>query len=399
MTQNKRMTHPYFLLLLASTAFGQDLEYTLTPFAYWSSVVCSGDGRVVAASDTTGAIYISTNSGALWMPITPLRSGTNSQSFIGLALTPDASTLVAFIAGASYSSHDLGVTWRTNSLPAGGAVLSADGTKWVCSTSGADPGGLIPGGIYVSMDAGASWQLTSAPVTNWTSIALSRDGTRLVAVFNKNQVYVSSDSGLTWTNRIATSPTNSLAFIACSSDGNKFVAIGNGIVCVSTNTGETWDNTGTTPDHLVGPMTASEDVNTLALISEDGNGEIFSSTNSGATWDQRVPKIAGEPYSSGLIPADIALSSNGSRLLAALYPGYIFSSPLPPAVLSFYQDMNHLVLSWPSNQIDFVLESAPSLSQSAVWTAVTNGIFGGDFQYFVTNAMGTASTFYRLHKP
>lgn len=55
-------------------------------------------------------------------------------------------------------------------------------------------------GIFVSIDSGSSYSVTSAPTgTQWTSIASSYDGAKLVAVINPGGIYTSADKGGTWT--------------------------------------------------------------------------------------------------------------------------------------------------------------------------------------------------------
>src|SRR5436190_162155 len=119
------------VLLLTPSVLAQNLEYTIAPFGYWSALACSADGHALAAYDyyLSGRIYTSTNSGAIWTAANPFRPG--SKPFANyLALTPDASTLIV-IVGFAYSSHDLGVTWKTNSLPhqnVNSVAISYDGS-------------------------------------------------------------------------------------------------------------------------------------------------------------------------------------------------------------------------------------------------------------------------------
>lgn len=388
--QKQGRIHPEWISIIATLALScslhaaPDLQYTIAPYGYWQAMACSSDGSIVVASELDNhLIYVSTDSGATFRPSTKLPA-------VGLVCTPDASTIVA-IAGMAYSSHDLGVTWKTNSLPgkAESVVISADGTKWVCGNG--NTFNKTDGPIYVSADAGGSWQQTSAPLVPWTSIACSADGNRLAAVYGGSQVYTSSDRGLTWTNTMPGASTNFLYLVVSSSDGNKLVTIGDGIVCVSANAGNAWERVGVAPGFI--QVAASADASTLAPIS---GPQLLTSTNSGALWTPRTVEIAGSPYP--VLPHSVSLSADGNRLFMSS-PGLVFTSPLPPAVLSFSWQSNDLALSWPSNQIGFVLESTPALAPSAIWTLVTSSIFAGDYQYFVTNDLkASPSAFYRLHK-
>src|SRR5260370_684405 len=104
-------------------------------------------------------------------------------------------------------------TWTPTSAPLenwGAVASSADGTKLVAA--GAywqfGVGNYYPGPICTSTNSGATWTITSAPVTNWTSVASSADGVRLVgaafgvsldgSTFSGGPIYISVNSGGTW---------------------------------------------------------------------------------------------------------------------------------------------------------------------------------------------------------
>ena len=165
-----------------------------TPYGYWHSIASSADGTELAAvgyadgmdSFPGVAIWISTNSGIAW---TETCAPTN--------------TLWASIASSTDGTHLVAVA------------------GYVYYTGSATNGG----GIYTSTNAGAMWAQTSAPVTNWISVASSADGAKLVAVANGGGIYVSSDSGFTWTQTSA--PATNWHSITSSADGTKLAAVSN----------------------------------------------------------------------------------------------------------------------------------------------------------------------------
>jgi len=55
-----------------------------------------------------------------------------------------------------------------------------------------------------------------------------------------------------------------------------------------------------------------------------------------------------------------------------------------------------VILSWSTNAAGYSLQSKPNLSAGASWTAVTNVPVQIGSQFFVTNTIGTTSSFYRL---
>ncbi len=85
------------------------------------------------------------------------------------------------------------------------------------------------GPIFISTNSGLNWAPTTAPVTNWVSIASSADGRTLLAAGGGStalgHLFLSTDSGATW------NLTNSLfthwSAVAVSADGTKLVAAEN----------------------------------------------------------------------------------------------------------------------------------------------------------------------------
>ena|SRR5438876_7618396 len=70
--------------------------------------------------------------------------------------------------------------WRLTSAPItnwSAVASSADGSKLVGVVTGGSVLSQVSGPIYTSADSGATWTMTSAPLTNWTCVASSWDGT------------------------------------------------------------------------------------------------------------------------------------------------------------------------------------------------------------------------------
>jgi hypothetical protein len=89
-----------------------------------------------------------------------------------------------------------------------------------------------PGSIYRSTNAGLSWVITGAPITNWVSVTCSADGSRIVAATagsspsDPNPLYLSNDSGLTWA--LMPSPQAWWSQIVSSADSGRLVAAATG---------------------------------------------------------------------------------------------------------------------------------------------------------------------------
>ena len=66
------------------------------------------------------------------------------------------------------------------------------------------------------------WTPTGAPETNWSSVACSADGSKLVAAVFGGLIYTSTNSGSTWV--AASAPTNFWWSVASSADGTRLFA-------------------------------------------------------------------------------------------------------------------------------------------------------------------------------
>jgi hypothetical protein len=216
-------------------------------------------------------------------------------------------------------------TWTQTSAPItnwSSIACSADGSKLVAVIKG--------GPIYTSKDAGATWMATSAPSTNWTAVACSADGMKIVAaaaVYDGSQyvsggpIYVSGDSGVSWTSTDA--PSTNWAAVASSADGGQMVAVAGGKVVYVTSapagpiyrsmdSGATWTAAGE-PNADWTSVAASADGTNLAATVYAGGGPslLYTSTNSGATW---VSTNAGFAYL-----VSVASSAEGRRLVAGTF--------------------------------------------------------------------------------
>jgi len=293
----------------------------------WSAIASSSDGTKLVATVNNGYIWTSANSGATW---TIHNSSPISSPFYwsSVASSADGTKLVATVGytiytashpGAIYTSTDSGVTWASHTSSPLSSTLnwssvasSADGTKLVAA--------VRSGQIYISSNSGTSWTAQGPNGLLWTSVASSSDGTKLVAVENNGQIYTSSNSGTLWTQRV--SGTTNWVAVASSADGNRLIATASsGQICVSTDSGVTWVAQNSPVTGQLTSVASSSDGSRLAVATggAGASGYIFTSSNSGATWTQ----LAGAPFVSW---AAIAASADGSQLAAAVYGGNIYSS-------------------------------------------------------------------------
>ena len=174
------------------------------PSNSWSSIASSADGTKLVAVGG-GGIYTSTNSGSNWRPAT-----VPDDNWTCVASSADGSKLAATAnRGWVYTSTNSGITWaRSGSVSNRWQAIaaSADGTKLVAGISG---GGIfnmfnVSGLIYVSTNSGSSWINVwtntglGTPRPDWSSVASSTDGVRLVATSSGNISLGQSAAATVW---------------------------------------------------------------------------------------------------------------------------------------------------------------------------------------------------------
>ena len=167
-----------------------------------------------------------------------------------------------------------------------------------------------------------TWFQTSAPITNWVSIASSADGTKLAAAVSLGGIWTSTNSGNSWLETGA--PRSAWLRLVSSADGTRLAAIGEptlmpgppftytGSFYSSTNSGTTW-NSNNLPSlpkfgaNSYGLASSADGRRLAAWVSSSPASTLFTSTNSGSTWiTNTLPSGAWDTA---------AFSADGTRLL------------------------------------------------------------------------------------
>jgi hypothetical protein len=263
---------------------GSTWQDTSLPITKWDKVACSADGNILFAVSEyypsySASLCASTNSGLTW-------TSTEIPAYLGecgsLVCSADGSKVAALFRSTTNflcTSSDFGAGLVVNSLTNGGAnvvICSADGNRlvvvgtntcistnagvsWVVTNSlpdnieiravsasanairliGAPP--VSPPGasaLFISTNGGFAWTETTAPLTNWTAVASSADGSKLAAIGYVvppsgpgyisepiHPIYTSTNSGATW--KLNSVPAGLWwSSVASSADGTKLVAVG-----------------------------------------------------------------------------------------------------------------------------------------------------------------------------
>ncbi len=236
---------------------------------------------------------------------------------------------VQTVANQGYlAAHEEGVTLFT--LPATaevGDVIQISGIgkgRWRVRNAA---GSTVLGDGY-----DARWtRLATDTNRNWTAVASSADGTRLVACedgyfFGNSHpgsrggfVHTSSDSGATWLQRRTDFP-HSWISVASSADGLRLVGVsyGTGTLQTSDNGGETWTPRSTNPRVTWWHSVASS-ADGQRLVAVDAGGFIHTSADGGASWVARATE-ATRTWQG------VASSADGQRLVAGGMEGLFTSS-------------------------------------------------------------------------
>lgn len=243
--------------IIASDNFGTTWTplYNAPPYTF--SMVASADASKLAATNYSG-LFTSTDGGLTWVP------RRSDLSFRSLASSADGSKLMGTTVGKTpyfYRSVDSGLSWSSAEAPADCAhmVCSADGQRLLCTSSFADM-------MSHSADGGLSWNRRGIGLT-WSAVATSADGSFLVAIaLGDGSIWTSTNFGESWTQRNA-----SVRFddVTVSADGRTIAAIGWNKVFISQDSGQTWTPT-YQADRAWDHIKISADGSTLCAVQADG---------------------------------------------------------------------------------------------------------------------------------
>ncbi|MEY2778349.1 MAG: hypothetical protein RL008_445 [Actinomycetota bacterium] len=233
----------------------------------------------------------------LLRPIIVLTILSSQLAFQGIADAATTSTLTT----TELNSPSL--DWRS-------IAISSDGTKIVAASTGA---------IYVSSDSGTTWTSRySGP--NFNSVAISGDGNKIMATNRGNQnsyIYTSTNFGTSWTtSRPSGYECWNLCKIEMSTDGTRIYLTNydNGIY-VSSDSGVNWTRTSTS--QYFNTFSASSD-GQYAVAAQDG-GHIYKSSDYGSTWNQ-ITNAGNKNWVS------ITVSDDGQKIAASAWENYVYTS-------------------------------------------------------------------------
>jgi hypothetical protein len=209
-------------------------EQTSAGFNEWRGISCdiSGTKLVACDSNTTKCLYTGDLSGSdfVWTQLSGTGAGT--YTWRSVACSADRTKIASgFSTSGNYViSLNSGASWTTSSTL--GSLSQAK--SWACTPDFSViivAGAANNGGIFKSTNMGVSFTrlsgsggLPAPSVTDYYSVAISSDGTKIAAYdFNEGNIYISSDSGDTWAAPAVL--TNKKGYtLSMSSDGSILMA-------------------------------------------------------------------------------------------------------------------------------------------------------------------------------
>lgn len=174
------------------------------------------------------------------------------------------------------------------------------------------------GYVFVSTNSGVTWTQTSAPLANWRGICANADGTILYACAFNGSVWKSTNTGSTWT-ELTSLGTRKWYGICCDDGGtNALVTCFNDAakICIITSTGSSFP-TPANNNFTQGfrHCCCSADFTKLYVCCD--TGEFYKSTNSGSTWTQiYTADSLNRPFTS------VCCSSDGTYVYLCIYNSY-----------------------------------------------------------------------------
>jgi hypothetical protein len=164
--------------------------------------------------------------------------------------------------------------------------------------------------VYVSTNSGVSWTTNLDDTTRgWNDIAMSGSGAKIAVADLNGSTWVSTNSGLNWTERAIPS-NNGVYTVAYTRDGTKLYAAVGSNIFQSTTDGVSWTQIASASFTVVGLAVSDDGNKVLSLLNGQG---VYVGTYSGSwSW---VPYL-----SSGVSPQFLkcAISGDGTKMAIAI---------------------------------------------------------------------------------
>jgi len=320
----------------------------------WGYGASNNTGSILGATaGWPGRVYVSIDSGYSWYECQPI--GDVDRAWSALGFSEDGSHILIADwwaygdpgqddTGRIYTSGDYGVSWVERFPVASGTgqiqemwndvASDADGSNLIvcCFETGFDDS---VGRVYISVNYGETWTETRPTGLDedveWIACVSNYNGSQLVVCSN-TKVYKSSNSGLTWDEKIPASGIDPVWIdLACDYDCSNLILSGytdninleDVRVFVSLDFGETWIDR--TPPNLqtgaLGWCGVASDGDGSDLAVAEYDGRIYTSSDFGITWIEERPTGNDE----NRYWYELSFDYDGSNLIAGGMPGRLYT--------------------------------------------------------------------------
>ncbi len=242
------------------------------------SCITSCNSKIFAGG--SGGVFISSDNGTTWKAA---NKGLPSEVYVN-TFAVSGTTIFAGTNQGAYKSIDNGTNWtdiNTGLNYINVLSLAINGTNIFAGT--------YYGGVYLSTNSGASWSSVTSVISglNHTEItALAVIGNYIFAATWGGGIYKSLNNGTTWTTVNTSLPINAIVntvvITSLIANGTTLYAgnYQNGVY-KSTNYGASWTAANTGQSNLDISSLATDGTN---IFAGTNGGGIFLSTNSGSSW-------------------------------------------------------------------------------------------------------------------
>jgi len=239
-------------------------------------------------SDASGpGFYVSTDGGTSWSSIASLATATVA-SFLADPSTP-GSLYFGLIGGGILHSSDGGATVSN----AGAALAPVDviSLAFAGSSSKIYAGTRGGPGLYQTTDGGVTWSVRNNGITGFdvTALAIDKAGATIYAGIQGGGVYTSTNGGVTWSSTGLLVDPNVLSLATDPTlPGTVYAGTASGVY-VSADSGTTWTAGSTASGAVVNVQWTLADPVRTRVYAATLAGRLFFTTDQGATWNEVTP--------------------------------------------------------------------------------------------------------------
>jgi uncharacterized protein YkuJ len=286
------------------------IENVVVSSQQWISIKTSGDGLTHAALTRNGPMWKFKNSD----PWVKDETAGSSISFDSLCMSAIGKIqLIGSFQSYLLTSSDYGNTWvevtSVGEISVSSVSMSWDGQIQMAPVYG--------GKIWKSIDYGVTW-IEKATVELWYSIDMSADGQ--IQLAGAANLWLSLDFGETWSEILTAGATTRWTDIAISSDGTQLIAVSWIGIWYSNNTGTTWtEDTSISPSAFRKWTSVYMSSNGLIRTITSNYSDMYNTSDAGITWVKNT-------LFNTVSMANGDMSSDGVRQVLVSYGGNIWKS-------------------------------------------------------------------------